>query len=92
LRDLGDKVSAEDRAETERRIEAVRTALKGSDLAEVKSSAESLADELQKVSTAAYKAAGTPPTPGPDDQAGGSSEAPSDQPGEDVVEGEYKEA
>jgi molecular chaperone DnaK len=91
LRDLGDKVSAEDRAETERRIEVVRAALKGSDLTEVKSAAESLAEQLQKVSTAAYKASETPP-PGPDDQAGGSSEAPSDQGGEEVVEGEYKEA
>jgi molecular chaperone DnaK len=92
LRDLGDKVSAEDRAETELRIEAVRVALKGSDLAAVKSAAESLADQLQKVGTAAYKATETPPPAGPDDQAGGSSEAPSDQPGEEVVEGEYKEA
>ncbi|HEX9044987.1 MAG TPA: molecular chaperone DnaK, partial [Candidatus Limnocylindrales bacterium] len=31
LKDLGDKVSAEDRAETESRIEAVRSALKGDD-------------------------------------------------------------
>ncbi len=91
LRDLGDKVSAEDRAETERRIEAVRTALKGNDLAAVKTAAESLTDQLQKVSTAAYKATETPP-PGSDDQAGGSSETPSDQAGEEVVEGEYKEA
>jgi molecular chaperone DnaK len=91
LRDLGDKVTAEDRAETERRIEAVRAALKGSDLTEVKSAAESLADQLQKVSTAAYKASETPP-PSSDDEAGGSSEAPSDQAGEEVVEGEYKEA
>src|ERR1035437_5096136 len=91
LRDLSDKVSAEDRAETERLIEAVRVALKGSDLTEVKSAAESLADQLQKVSTAAYKASETPP-PSSDDEAGGSSEAPSDQAGEEVVEGEYKEA
>jgi molecular chaperone DnaK len=91
LRDLGDKVSAEDRAETERLIEAVRVALKGSDLPAVKSAAESLAEQLQKVSTAAYKASETPP-PSSDDEAGGSSEAPSDQAGEEVVEGEYKEA
>jgi molecular chaperone DnaK len=91
LRDLGDKVSPEDRAETERRIEAVRTALKGNDLAGLKSAAESLTDQLQKVSTTAYKAPETPP-PGSDDQAGGSSETSSDQAGEEVVEGEYKEA
>ena len=93
LRDLGDKVSPEDRAETERRIEGVRTALKGNDLAGVKSSAEALTEQLQKVSTTAYKASETPP-PGSDDQAGGSSETSSDQAGdgEEVVEGEYKEA
>jgi molecular chaperone DnaK len=91
MRDLGDKVSAEDRAETERRVEAVRTALAGSDLAAVKSTAESLMDQLQKVSTAAYKAAGTPP-PDTEAQEGGSPEGSSDQTGEEVVEGEYKEA
>ena len=57
LRDLGDKVSAEDRAETERRVEAVRSALKGSDMAAVKSSTEALVEQLQKVGTAAYQAA-----------------------------------
>ena len=58
LRDLGDKVSAEDKAETERRVEAVRTALKGSDLAAVKASSDALVQQLQKVGTAAYQAAG----------------------------------
>ncbi len=97
LRDLGDKVSPEDRAETERRIEAVRTALKGSELAAVKSSFEALVEQLQKVSTAAYQASG--PT-GPED--GGPEGGDGDQPGsdggstdqgnEEVVEGEYKEA
>jgi molecular chaperone DnaK len=92
LRDLGDKVSAEDRAETERLVEAVRTALKGSDMAAVKSSSEALVVQLQKVGTAAYQAAG--PTAGTGD--GQSNERPpeesSDQGGEEVVEGEYKEA
>src|SRR5918992_1446845 len=36
LRDLGDKVSAEDRAEAERRIEAVREGLKGNDFDAIK--------------------------------------------------------
>jgi ABC-type multidrug transport system fused ATPase/permease subunit len=58
LRDLGDKVSPEDKAETERRVEAVRTALKGSDLAAVKSASDALVEQLQKVGTAAYQAAG----------------------------------
>jgi molecular chaperone DnaK len=100
LRDLGDKVPAEDRAETERRVEAVRTALKGSDLAVVKSASEALVEQLQKVSTAAYQAtaaaetaAGGPdgPADGGEDQSSGDGGSP-DQGNEEVVEGEFKEA
>jgi molecular chaperone DnaK len=90
LRDLGDKVSAEDKAECEKRIEAVRTALKGSDMDAVRTSADSLVEQLQKIGTAAYQA------PGPEGGEGGEGgEAPgSEEPpsGEDVVEGEFKEA
>src|SRR5512142_3023044 len=56
LKDLGDKVSAEDRAETERLIEAVRSALKGDDTSAIESSVTALAEVLQRVSTAAYQA------------------------------------
>ncbi len=100
LRDLGDKVPAEDRAETERRIEAVRTALKGSEMAAVKSSTDALVEQLQKVSTAAYQAApdagaaaGTPDgaADAGDDQSAGEG-GPPDQGNEEVVEGEFKEA
>jgi molecular chaperone DnaK len=97
LRDLGDKVAPEDRAETESRVEAVRAALKGSDLAAVKSSSEALIEQLQKVSTAAYQAGaatdavGTPDG-GPGDDNPEGEPAGSADPGEEVVEGEYKEA
>jgi molecular chaperone DnaK len=100
LRDLGDKVPAEDRAETERRVEAVRTGLKGSDLAAVKSATDALVEQLQKVSTAAYQAtaaaetaAGGPdgPADGGEDQSSGDGGSP-DQGNEEVVEGEFKEA
>jgi molecular chaperone DnaK len=90
LRDLGDKVSAEDRAGSERAIEAVREALKGNDLDAIRSRAADLAEQLQKVGTAAYQQASQqePPgddtggTPGPGTGAGEADEA---------VEGEYKE-
>jgi molecular chaperone DnaK len=92
LRDLGDKVSAEDRAECEKQIEAVRSALKGSDMAAVKSSSEALVQQLQKIGTAAYQAAEEPAAEAEGgEQAGGESETPSAD-GEDVVEGEFKEA
>jgi molecular chaperone DnaK len=95
LRDLGDKVPAEDRAETERLVEAVRTALKGSDIEAVKSATSSLVEQLQKVGTAAYQAAGPAAGPdgtgdgGPGEQAGEAGESKGD---EEVVEGEFKEA
>jgi molecular chaperone DnaK len=74
--DLGDKVSAEDRAEVERQVAALRESLKGSDLAAVKSGMESLTSTLSRIATAAYQAAQPmdgPGMPGSDgaDGAGG---------------------
>src|ERR671936_347744 len=57
LRDLGDKVSAEDRAAVENGVSALRESLKGSDVAAIQSGMASLAETLQRVSTAAYQAA-----------------------------------
>jgi molecular chaperone DnaK len=94
LRDLGDKVSAEDRAATERAVEAVREALKSNDMAAIRSRMEELAVLLQKIGTAAYQQAG--PTPGGDGTGEAGGEPGEGQPagrgGEDeAVEGEYKE-
>jgi molecular chaperone DnaK len=81
LRDLGDKVASADKADVEQKADAVREALKGNDLAAVRSSADALATALQKVGAAAYESAGA---------AAGSSS--SDGAAEDeTVEGEYKE-
>ena len=57
IKDLGDKVSSEDKAEVENKVESLREALKGSDMDIVKSGMTSLAEVLQRVSTAAYQAA-----------------------------------
>jgi molecular chaperone DnaK len=78
LSDLGDKVSAEDRAEVERQVEALREALKGSDIAAVKSGMDALTGTLSRVATAAYQAASPmdgPGQPGSDegDGAGGAA-------------------
>jgi len=96
IRDLGDKVTPEDKAETERCVEAVRTALKGNEMPAVKSASDALVVQLQKVSTAAYEATSTAASAGDagheDGQPGGSSDGSPDQGGEEVVEGEFKEA
>ena len=101
LRDLGDKVSAEDRAATERAVEAVREALKGNDMDAIRRRTQELATQLQKVGTAAYQQAG--PVGGDGTGAGegtgagaaggaGAGTAGGQGRGEDeAVEGEYKE-
>src|SRR4051794_40437677 len=65
LRDLGDKVSAEDRADVEGKVTALREALKGNDMESVKARTSELAESLQRVGAAAYQSAG-----GPTDGAG----------------------
>ena len=56
LADLGDKVSAEDRAEVETKVSGLREALKGSSIELIKSGADSLQQTLSRVGAAAYQA------------------------------------
>jgi molecular chaperone DnaK len=105
LRDLGDKVEAADRAEAEARMAAVRDALKGSDLAAIRTAATALSEQLQKVATAAYAKSGpidyeTPAGGGTEGEAAGDGAAPPAGEGDgaapgsetdEAVEGEYKE-
>ncbi len=105
LKDLGDKVSAEDRADVETKVASLREALKGADLALVKSGAEALAETLSRVGAAAYQAAAAAAAAGeagPGGEDGGASadgagdgaDAGSDGgsgAGEETVEGEFKE-
>jgi molecular chaperone DnaK len=56
IRDLGDKVSSEDKAEVENKVTSIREALKGSDVDAIRSMMNSLSETLQRVSTAAYQA------------------------------------
>ena len=55
-RDLGDKVSSEDKLEVENKVTSLREALKGSDLEPIRSGMTALAETLNRVSTAAYQA------------------------------------
>jgi len=96
LRDLGDKVSPDDKADVETKVTALREALKGDDVEQIRSRMNELAASLQKVSTAAYQAAS--PTGGDGNGAGGA--APEGEPAgsaaggsteEEAVEGEFKE-
>jgi molecular chaperone DnaK len=89
LRDLGDKVSSEDRLALENRISAVRDAVKGDDDAAVKKTTDELTETLQSVATKAYQAASSGPAGGAPggDGASGAEGTPEDE----AVEGEFKE-
>ena len=60
LKDLDDKLSDEEKAEVNARIEAVREALKGEDAGAVDSTKGQLAEVLQRIGTKAYEATGAP--------------------------------
>src|SRR4051812_47726494 len=107
LKDLGDKVSSEDKLEVENQVSSLREALKGSDIGPIQSGMTALAETLQRISTAAYQASasGAGPTNGSaeaDGSADGSGpgaagEGAADGAGsaepepEEAVEGEFKE-
>jgi molecular chaperone DnaK len=95
LRDLGDKVSSEDKADVETKVGAVREALKGDDLEAIKRTSQELAESLQRVGTAAYQAGaagGDGAAPEAEASAEGATpEGEGETETEEAVEGEYKE-
>ncbi|MFL5755061.1 MAG: molecular chaperone DnaK, partial [Chloroflexota bacterium] len=96
IKDLGDKVSAEDRSAVESQVGTLREALKGSDTDAVRNGMTTLAETLSRVSTAAYQAsaadAGTNGTDGstgePEGEpAGARSGGSGSDAGDETVEG-----
>ncbi len=88
--DLGDKVSAEDRAEVERQVSSLREALKGSDMGTVRSGMEALTGTLSRVATAAYQAASPmdgPGMPGSDGSDGSGASGDGSDSGEPAAAG-----
>ncbi len=84
LRDHGDKLPADVKADIESKTAAVRTALKGADVAAMKSAMQALSDAVQKAGSAVYGQAGQ------SGQAGGPSGS-AQQGDEGTVEGEFRE-
>ena len=92
MRDLGDKVSAEDRADVDSKVTALREALKGNDMDAIKSRTSELAESLQRVGAAAYQASPGGATDGAGPENGNGAGAGEGSPeGEEAVEGEFKE-
>lgn len=84
LREQGDKVPVELKEEVDGKIAAVKSALSGSDVEQLKRAAQELSEALQKVGEAVYKQTGeAPPPPGGEEPPAGSDEG--------TVEGEFRE-
>jgi len=89
LRDLGDKVPEDVRKDIQSKIDAVREALKGSDVGAVERRANELSSAMQRMGEAVYQqqpggGAGPGPETGSGGRAGGDDE-------EGTVDGEFRE-
>jgi molecular chaperone DnaK len=83
LKDLGDKVPAETKADVESGIEEVKKALEGSDVEAIKSATERLQQSSYKLAEIVYQQSAAP-----SDSAG--SEPAATEGGEDVVDADYE--
>ncbi|MGQ9887467.1 MAG: molecular chaperone DnaK [Aggregatilineales bacterium] len=85
LRDYGDKLPEDAKAETQSKIEAVRQAEQGGNIQAIRSATETLSQHIQTLGARMYEQAGPAPNAGAD----GSQKA---RTGEDVVDAEFTEA
>jgi molecular chaperone DnaK len=91
LRDLGDKVSSEDRLALENRISAVREAVKGDDDEAVTRTTAELTQTLQGVATKAYQSTSGDSASGGPEGGAGTGDSAADAGDDEAVEGEFKE-
>lgn len=83
LKELGDKVSAQEKEQVEKAKEDLKKALESNNIADIKSKIESLTEELYKLTSKMYQQA----NPG-QDQAGSQGQASQD---DNVVDAEFRE-
>ena len=87
LKDMGDKIPAEQRGKVESQVKELREAIEGEDKTGIQNLVNALQSDLQTIGQAAYQQTGAAPASGP--QAPPSNTEKGD---EDVVEGEFREA
>lgn len=88
LRDVADKVPADLRDDAESKIKAVRDALAGSDITQIRTAMNDLESSMQRIGEQVYSQAGA--TAGPEAGPGGApGQAPGNEP--NTVEGDFRE-
>jgi len=90
LREQKDKIPSDLNQEVENKVQAVRSALQGTDIEAVRQTTQELNESLQKVGAAIYQQQPPPPPPG-EETPPESEEPPPDKEGEGTVEGEFRE-
>lgn len=85
LRDLGEKVPSDVRSEVESKVNELKKAAEGDDVAAIKSATEALGQAIQKIGASVYQ---EPNVPGGDGSSAADTNPDADP---DVVEGEVKE-
>ena len=88
LKDLADQVEAEDKANIESAIAALKTALEGNDKAEIEGKTQALAEASSKLAEKAYAATAEGEGPEPVDANASAESANKD---DDVVDAEFEE-
>ena len=96
VKDLADKISDEEKAEVQTRIDAVKEALNGTDAGAIDSTKQQLAEVLQRIGTRAYEASESGGNGSNGADGDGSPDGAAPESGEgaeegETIEGEYKE-
>jgi molecular chaperone DnaK len=89
IKELGDKVTAEDKTAIESAITALKDAIKVDNVDEIKSKATELAQVAMKLGEALY--GGQPGAGGPDAADGGGGDGPKSGSGDNVVDADFEE-
>ncbi|MBI2917459.1 MAG: molecular chaperone DnaK [Chloroflexi bacterium] len=89
LREHGDKIPADVKAQVEAKVGAVRTAIQGQDIAALQRAAQDLSQAMQQVGAAVYQKAGAGAGTGPGPAPGGQEPPKGGDSG--TVEGEFRE-
>ncbi|MBL8045855.1 MAG: molecular chaperone DnaK [Anaerolineales bacterium] len=92
IKEYGDKIPAEVKTEVEAKTADVKKALEGNDLSAMRAATEALNQAIQKIGGAMYGQGGAGPMPGAEGDGGPGAGGQSTKGGDDVVEGEFKDA
>ena len=90
LKDLGDKVSAEDKSSVEEKLNALKSVKDGEDIEAIKKATEELTKAFYEVSSKIYQEAGAQGAEGSDPNAGGTNAEQNANTDDNIVDADYK--